>query len=172
MNFIINETKEYKELNYFESKCSSKDCMEDILFSAGVVGGCVNSENWRDVDYDKYMYYDDDLEVYRISQALYVGWCEYIADLVADDAEREELIETYDSKAVWQIISDTWWYGDNYNIRYTLNQEHFDLLRSKYLHIYGPERVFRVLDRTWHGYDYNMHHAINKKAFERCRTEL
>lgn len=83
MYFIINETGERKELNYIDAE-TGVDCIDDVIGNSGAI--------------DDYIIYDDEAEAYRINQADFEWWDEYITHAQEDAEELAHLREELDQR--------------------------------------------------------------------------
>lgn len=77
MKFLINETKERKELYYINT--TGIDCINDVIGNSGAIGDTI--------------IYDEEIETYRINQADYDWWEEYISHAQEDAEELAHLRE-------------------------------------------------------------------------------
>ena len=84
MDFIINETGERKTLHYIDAR-TGVDCIGDIIGNSGAIGDYIQ----EDIDEDTLR------STYRINQADFNWWDEYITHAQEDEEElakyREEL---------------------------------------------------------------------------------
>lgn len=83
MEFIINETNERKALHYIDAR-TGVDCINDVIGNSGAIGD--------------YIIYDEDAEAYRIDQAGYDWWAEYITHAQEDAEELARLREELDQR--------------------------------------------------------------------------
>ena len=84
MDFIINETGEKRELHYIDAD-TGVDCIRDIISVA--IGDYITYDEEDD---------DEEDELYRISQADYDWWDEYITNAQEDAEELASLREEFD----------------------------------------------------------------------------
>lgn len=92
MDFIINETGEKRELHYIDAD-TGVDCIRDLI--SGAIGEYITYDEEAD---------DEEDELYRISQADYDWWDEYITHAQEDAEELASLRDEYDKSVIDDII--------------------------------------------------------------------
>jgi len=90
MKFIINETGEEKELNIIGA--NGIDWTQDLIGGTSDMGDTI--------------IWDDEKEIYKITQDTFDFWEEYIANAQADDEKLEELKSEYDGADIQKIINE------------------------------------------------------------------
>lgn len=114
MTLIINETGERKDLTCI---IDGIDCAQDIIGNSGAIGG--------------YIVYDNDAEVYRISQDDYDWWDEYLTHYREDYEAICELKSEYGAEAVDEIVNDEREYDNDYDDHHRTNERIMERVRAE-----------------------------------------
>lgn len=121
MDFIINETGERKELHYIDAD-TGVDCIRDIISVA--IGDYITYDEEAD---------DEEDELYRISQADYDWWDEYITHAQEDEEELASLLDEYeDGKSAIDDIINRYYAPIDMEDEHRQWQKVFEIIRDTF----------------------------------------